>query len=159
MKPRQQRMLAVGLVIVGVGIATGLTLQAMKDSMMFFVSVTEVAEGKYPQGRNFRVGGLVRDGSVQREEGSLEMTFLVTDLRCDLPVSYTGVLPDLFREGQGVVAHGRLADDGIFIADEILAKHDENYMAPEVADSLAEHVGEQTEGLKEGPTECPSSDS
>ena len=159
MRPRQQRMLAVGLVVVGVAIATGLTLQAMKDSMMFFVSVTEVAEGKYPEGRNFRVGGLVLDGSIEREEGSLEMTFRVTDLRCELPVSYTGVLPDLFREGQGVVAHGRLADDGVFIADEILAKHDENYMAPEVADSLAEHVQDQTSELPEGPLECPSSDS
>jgi len=154
MRPRQQRMLAVGLVVVGVAIATGLTLQAMKDSMMFFVSVTEVSEGKYPDNRNFRVGGLVKDGSVNREEGSLEMTFLVTDLRCDLPVSYTGVLPDLFREGQGVVAHGQLAADGVFIADEILAKHDENYMAPEVADSLAEHVGEQTASLADGSSEC-----
>jgi cytochrome c-type biogenesis protein CcmE len=152
-------MLAVGLVVVGVAIATGLTLQAMKDSMMFFVSVTEVAEGKYPDDRNFRVGGLVKDGSINREEGSLEMTFLVTDLRCDLPVSYTGVLPDLFREGQGVVAHGRLAEDGIFVADEILAKHDENYMAPEVADSLAEHVTEQTADLQQGPMECPTGDS
>ena len=157
MKPRQQRMLAVGLVLVGVVIATALSLQAMKDSMMFFVSVTEVAEGKYPQDRNFRVGGLVKDGSISREEGSLEMTFTVTDLRCDLGVSYTGVLPDLFREGQGVVAHGRLDDGGVFVADEILAKHDENYMAPEVADSLAEHVQDQTAGLSEGPTECPTS--
>jgi len=169
MRPRQQRMLAVGLVVVGVAIATGLTLQAMKDSMMFFVSVTEVAAGKYPDNRNFRVGGLVKDGSVTREEGSLEMNFLVTDLRCDLAVSYSGVLPDLFREGQGVVAHGRLREDGIFAADEILAKHDENYMAPEVADSLADaeadaaaradHVLEQTEGLQEGPMGCPSNDS
>lgn len=156
MRPRQQRMLAVGLVVVGVAIATGLTLQAMKDSMMFFVSVTEVSEGKFPENRNFRVGGLVKDGSVHREEGSMEMTFLVTDLRCDLPVSYTGVLPDLFREGQGVVAHGRLEDDGVFIADEILAKHDENYMAPEVAESLAEHVSEQTAPLTEGPAGCNS---
>ena len=159
MKPRQQRMLAVGLVVVGVAVATGLTLQAMKDSMMFFVSVTEVAEGKYPADRNFRVGGLVKDGTVQRQEGSLEMTFTVTDLRCDLGVSYTGVLPDLFREGQGVVAHGRIDGSGTFIADEILAKHDENYMAPEVADSLAEHVQDQTLGLQEGPEECPTSDS
>ena len=159
MKPRQQRMLAVGLVIVGVGVATALTLQAMKDSMMFFVSVTEVAEGKYPENRNFRVGGLVKQGTVQREEGSLEMTFTVTDLRCDLGVSYSGVLPDLFREGQGVVAHGRLDTSGVFIADEILAKHDENYMAPEVADSLVDHVQDQTLGLKEGPAECPSNDS
>ncbi len=159
MKPRQQRMLAVGLVVVGVAVATGLTLQAMKDSMMFFVSVTEVAEGKYPADRNFRVGGLVKDGTVQREEGSLEMTFEVTDLRCDLGVSYSGVLPDLFREGQGVVAHGRIDENGIFIADEILAKHDENYMAPEVADSLAEHVQDQTLGLQYGPEECPTGDS
>ena len=159
MKPRQQRMLAVGLVVVGVAVATGLTLQAMKDSMMFFVSVTEVAEGKYPADRNFRVGGLVKDGTVQREEGSLEMTFEVTDLRCDLGVSYSGVLPDLFREGQGVVAHGRIDESGIFIADEILAKHDENYMAPEVADSLAEHVQDQTLGLQYGPEECPTGDS
>ncbi|MDJ0905332.1 MAG: cytochrome c maturation protein CcmE [Woeseiaceae bacterium] len=159
MKPRQQRMLAVGLVIVGVAIATGLTLQAMKDSMMFFVSVTEVAEGKYPADRNFRVGGLVKDGTVQREEGSLEMTFEVTDLRCDLGVSYSGVLPDLFREGQGVVAHGSIDENGIFVADEILAKHDENYMAPEVADSLADHVQDQTLGLQYGPEECPTGDS
>lgn len=159
MKPRQQRMLAVGLVVVGVAIATGLTLQAMKDSMMFFVSVTEVAEGKYPADRNFRVGGLVKDGTVQRQEGSLEMTFQVTDLRCDLGVSYSGVLPDLFREGQGVVAHGRIDESGIFVADEILAKHDENYMAPEVADSLAEHVQDQTLGLQGGPEECPTGDS
>lgn len=154
MRPRQQRMLAVGLVVVGVAIATGLTLQAMKDSMMFFVSVTEVVEGKYPQDRNFRIGGLVVNGSVQREEGSLEMTFRVTDLRCEIPVSFSGLLPDLFREGQGVVAHGRLDADGVFVADEILAKHDENYMAPEVADSLVEHVEEQTAGLAEGATEC-----
>ena len=159
MKPRQQRMLAVGLVIVGVAVATGLTLQAMKDSMMFFVSVTEVAEGKYPADRNFRVGGLVKDGTIERQEGSLEMTFTVTDLRCDLGVSYTGVLPDLFREGQGVVAHGRIDDSGTFVADEILAKHVENYMAPEVAESLADPVQDQTLGLKQGPEECPTSDS
>ena len=159
MKPRQQRMLAVGLVVVGVAVATGLTLQEMKDSMMFFVSVTEVAEGKFPADRNFRVGGLVKAGTVQREEGDIEMTLTVTDLRCDLGVSYSGVLPDLFREGQGVVAHGRMGDAGVFVADEILAKHDENYMAPEVAESLVDHVQDQTLGLKEGPEECPTSDS
>jgi cytochrome c-type biogenesis protein CcmE len=160
-------MLAVGLVVVGVAIATGLTLQAMKDSMMFFVSVTEVAEGKYPDDRNFRVGGLVKEGTVQRAEGSLEMTFTVTDFRCDLGVSYSGVLPDLFREGQGVVAHGRMGDGDVFVASEILAKHDENYMAPEVADSLAEgeaaaraeHVREQTADLQDGPAGCPSNES
>ncbi|MDX2412366.1 MAG: cytochrome c maturation protein CcmE [Woeseiaceae bacterium] len=154
MKPRQQRMLAVGLVVVGVAIAALFTLQALKDNMMFFVSVSDVVAGEYPQGRNFRLGGLVLAGSVERAEDSLEMTFKVTDLRCEVPVSYTGVLPDLFREGQGVVAHGRLDDSGVFIADTILAKHDENYMAPEVADSLVDHVSDQTEPLSEYSTGC-----
>jgi len=156
MKPRQQRMLAVGLAAVGVIIATALTLQAMKDSMMFFIDISDVVAGEYPQDRNFRIGGLVVDGSIEREEGSLDISFLVTDMACQLPVSYSGVLPDLFREGQGVVAHGRLGDDGVFIADTILAKHDENYMAPEVADSLAKHVEEQTDHLDTRKVECGS---
>lgn len=154
MKARQQRMLAVGLAVFGLVIATALTLTAFKDNMMFFISVTEVVAGEFPQGRNFRVGGLVVDGSIEREDGSLEVQFLVTDLRCEMPVSYSGVLPDLFREGQGVVAHGRMGGEGVFIADEILAKHDENYMAPEVAESLAQHVGEQTEDLRINGAEC-----
>jgi cytochrome c-type biogenesis protein CcmE len=154
MKPRQQRMLAVVLVVVGVAIAATFTLQAMKDNMMFFVSVSDVVAGDYPKERNFRLGGLVLDGSIEREEGSLEMTFIVTDMRCQVPVSYTGVLPDLFREGQGVVAHGRLAETGVFVADTILAKHDENYMSPEVADSLVDHVSEQTAPLSEYTTGC-----
>ena len=154
MKARQQRMLAVGLAVLGLGLATALTLTAFKDNMMFFISVTDVVAGEYPQERNFRVGGLVVDGSVEREDGSLEIQFLVTDLRCEIPVKYSGVLPDLFREGQGVVAHGRMGDEGIFVADEILAKHDENYMSPEVAESLAQHVDEQTEDLSVGGPEC-----
>ena len=154
MKPRQQRMLAVGLVVIGVGIAVGFTLQALKDNMMFFVSVSDVVAGDYPTERNFRLGGLVLEGSIERQEGSLEMTFIVTDMRCQVPVSYTGVLPDLFREGQGVVAHGRLEDGGVFVADTILAKHDENYMSPEVADSLVDHVVDQTAPLSEYTTEC-----
>ncbi|MDH3414970.1 MAG: cytochrome c maturation protein CcmE [Gammaproteobacteria bacterium] len=154
MKPRQQRMLAVGLVVVGVAVAAMFTLQALKDNMMFFVSVSDVVAGEYPQERNFRLGGLVLAGSVERAEDSLEMTFKVTDMRCEVPVSYTGVLPDLFREGQGVVAHGRLDDSGVFIADTILAKHDENYMAPEVADSLVDHVADQTASLGEFTTAC-----
>ena len=148
MKPRQQRMLAVGLVVVGVAIAVGLTLQAMKDSMMFFVSVTEVAEGKYPADRNFRVGGLVMDGSVRREPGELEVRFDLTDNNSTLTVAYAGILPDLFREGQGIIAHGRLDNDGVFVADEVLAKHDENYMPPEVAESLAKHAEAQEAALE-----------
>ena len=145
MKARQQRMLAIGLAALGLFIATALTLTAFKDNMMFFVSVSEVVAGEFPVGRNFRVGGLIVDGSVQREPGSLEVRFNVTDLRCEVAVVYSGVLPDLFREGQGVVAHGRMGDADVFVADKILAKHDENYMAPEVAESLAQHVQEQTD--------------
>lgn len=154
MTPRRQRMLAVGLAAAGVLIATALTLRALQDNMMFFISVSEVAAGEYPEDRNFRIGGLVVAGSVQREEESLDLAFRVTDLRCEIPVMYTGVLPDLFAEGQGVVAHGRMGDEQVFVADTILAKHDENYMAPEVAESMAKHVDEKTSALTDGATEC-----
>ena len=154
MKPRQQRMLAVGLVAAGLAVATALTLTTYKDNLMFFIDISDVVAGKPPQERTFRIGGLVVDGSIEREPESLEITFRVTDLRCELQVSYSGVLPDLFREGQGVVAHGRLNDEGLFIANKILAKHDENYMAPEVAASLARHVEEQTESLQDSSSEC-----
>ncbi len=159
MKARQQRMLAVGLAVAGLAIAAALTLRAFNDNMMFFVSVSDVVAGEYPKERNFRVGGLVVDGNIARESGSLDVQFDVTDLRCTIPVVYSGVLPDLFRDGQGVVAHGRMSGD-IFVADEILAKHDENYMAPEVAESLAkseamaQHVKAKAEGLPEITEEC-----
>ncbi len=143
MKPRQQRMLAVGLAAVGIMIATALTLRAFQENMMFFVEISEVEKGNYPKDRNFRVGGLVVEGSIWREPGELEVSFELTDLDSELTVSYNGILPDLFREGQGVIAHGRLDDGGVFIADEVLAKHDENYMPPEVADSLAKHAAAQ----------------
>lgn len=154
MKPRQQRMLAVGLAALGVAIAAGLLLRAFDENMMFFVEISDVVAGEYPDERTFRIGGLVVADSVQREEGSLDLRFRVTDTRCELEVTYVGVLPDLFREGQGVVAHGMMGDDGIFVADKILAKHDEDYMAPEVAESLAKHVADKTESLRAGQTEC-----
>jgi cytochrome c-type biogenesis protein CcmE len=156
MKPRQQRMLAVGLAALGVAIAAGLTLKAFEKNMMFFVEISDVVAGEFPENRNFRIGGLVVDGSIAREEGSLEMTFQVTDTRCVLDVSYEGVVPDLFREGQGVVAHGAIGANGVFIADKILAKHDESYMAPEVAESLAKHVGEKIATVQSRSTECVS---
>jgi cytochrome c-type biogenesis protein CcmE len=156
MKPRQQRMLALGLVVVGLAVAATLTLRAFEDNMMFFIEISDVMAGEYPKERNFRIGGLVVAGSIQREENSLDMEFLVTDTQCQLPVSYSGVVPDLFRDGQGVVAHGRMGENGTFVADKIMAKHDENYMAPEVADSLAKHVDDQTKSLQEGPAECGS---
>jgi cytochrome c-type biogenesis protein CcmE len=159
MKPRQQRMLAVGLVAVGLAIAATFSLRAFKDNMMFFVEISDVMAGNYPKERNFRIGGLVVAGTVEREEGSLDMSFMVTDTRCALPVTYNGVVPDLFREGQGVVAHGRMNGGGTFVADKIMAKHDEEYMAPEVAESLAKHVQDQTESVQHLSTECNPSDS
>jgi cytochrome c-type biogenesis protein CcmE len=140
MKPRQQRMLAVGLAAIGVLIAAGLTLRAFQENMMFFIDISEVAKGNAPEDRNFRVGGLVVEGSVSRQPGEVEVEFTLTDLDSELVVAYNGILPDLFREGQGIIAHGRLDNSGKFIADEVLAKHDENYMPPEVAESLAKHT-------------------
>ena len=154
MKPRQQRMLAGGLAAMGVAIAVGLTLRAFDENMMFFVEISDVVAGEYPKERNFRIGGLVVENSIEREAGSLAMSFRVTDMRCELGVTYEGVLPDLFREGQGVVAHGRMADNEVFVADKILAKHDEDYMAPEVAASLAKHVDEKLAPLQDGETGC-----
>ena len=156
MKPRQQRMLAVGLALAGIAIAAGLTFRAFDENMMFFVEISDVVAGEYPKERNFRIGGLVADGSVEREEGSLLMSFRVTDTRCEIGVTYEGVLPDLFREGQGVVAHGRMGDEGVFVADKILAKHDENYMAPEVAESLAKHVDAKIAPSPDSVAECNS---
>ena len=146
MKPRQQRMLAVGLSLSGLIIAAILTFKAFEENMMFFITITDVVENnKAPIDREFRVGGLVVNDSITRETGSLTMSFILTDNRNKLTVNYTGVLPDLFREGQGVVAIGKL-NQNVFIADTILAKHDENYMPPEVIDSLKDHVAEKKEG-------------
>ena len=159
MKPRQQRMLAVGLAALGIAIAAGLTLRAFQDNMMFFVEISDVVAGKYPKERNFRIGGLVVGGTLERDEGSLDVRFDVTDTACVVPVVYSGVLPDLFREGQGVVAHGRLGDNGVFVADKILAKHDEEYMAPEVAESLSKHQRDIMDAAVAGSAECGSNDS
>jgi cytochrome c-type biogenesis protein CcmE len=133
-------MLAVGLAAVGLVIATALTLRAFEENMMFYVEISEVAAGNVPEDRNFRVGGLVVENSLKRAEGALDVEFTLTDTVNELPIVYSGVLPDLFREGQGIIAHGRLDEDGRFVADTVLAKHDENYMPPEVADSLAKHA-------------------
>ena len=138
MTPRRQRMLTVGLIVICVSLAVGLALQAFQENLLFFYSPTQVLAGEPPEGRKFRLGGLVEEGSLARESGELKISFMVTDLENTLPVSYEGVFPDLFREGQGVVAHGVMQPDGSFLAEEVLAKHDENYMAPEVAELLAE---------------------
>ncbi len=138
MTPRRQRLLVVALVVAGVALAAGLALRAFNDNLLFFYSPTQVAAGEAPMGKKFRLGGLVETGSLHREPGQMEVQFQVTDANKSMLVSYTGVLPDLFREGQGVIAYGVLAADGSFRADEVLAKHDENYMPPEVAQALQE---------------------
>jgi len=133
---RKKRLYLIALMVIGVGIAVTFALNAFNQNLMFFYSPSEVIAGDAPRDHTFRLGGLVTDGSVQRQPDGLTVQFDVTDTAKNVKVQYTGILPDLFREGQGIVAHGRLRDDGVFVADEVLAKHDENYMPPEVADSL-----------------------
>ncbi|MBA1148117.1 cytochrome c maturation protein CcmE [Ectothiorhodospiraceae bacterium WFHF3C12] len=133
---RKKRLYLIAAMVAGVAVATGLALKAFNENLMFFFSPSEVATGEAPEGERFRLGGMVVDGSVQRDPDSLAVTFGLTDYDEAVTVSYTGILPDLFREGQGIVAHGKLNGDGVFVADEVLAKHDENYMPPEVADMM-----------------------
>ncbi len=153
MKPRQQRMLGVGLTVAGLAIAAILTLRAFEENIMFFIEISDVVKGDYPNDRIFRVGGLVVEGSVVRKTGGLDIEFTLTDLEEELTVVYGGLLPDLFREGQGIIAHGRLNDAGKFVADTVLAKHDEKYMPPEVADSLARHAAAKAAAEKQRATE------
>ncbi|MDE2137960.1 MAG: cytochrome c maturation protein CcmE [Gammaproteobacteria bacterium] len=142
MTPRQRRLTLVIGIIAGVSIAGTLALSAFRRNVTFFFDPSQVVAGQVPAGEHFRLGGMVTQGSLKRAPGSLEVQFVVTDFSHNVPVSYTGVLPDLFREGAGVVAHGHLGPDGTFIADEVLAKHDEKYMPPEVARSLKRRHGE-----------------
>ena len=151
MTPRQKRMATVAAILVGVGIATAFALQAFQQNLLYYYSPTQILAGEAPESRSFRVGGLVQDGSVQRAPGSLEVRFTLTDFANTVGVSYTGVLPDLFREGQGIIARGKLKDDGVFVAEEVLAKHDENYMPPEVKDSLKPHA-QAAQGAGQGST-------
>ena len=138
MTPRQKRMTLVASILVGVSVAAWLGMQAFRGNVMFFFDPSQIAAGEAPAGERFRLGGMVEEGSVERTAGTLDIRFLVTDFKHTVRVKYSGILPDLFREGQGVVAHGRL-QDGTFVADEILAKHDEKYMPPEVARSLKDN--------------------
>ena len=142
MTPRQRRLTLVLGILAGVALAGGLVLTALRENVMFFFSPADITAGKAPTEQRFRLGGMVKPGSVSRRSGTLDLSFVVTDYKHDVAVSYQGVVPDLFRENQGVVAHGKLGGDGVFRADEILAKHDENYMPPEVADAIkAQHGG------------------
>jgi len=136
LKPRTKRALWIVAGLAGLGVAATLVLNAFQSNLVFFFTPTQIATNEAPHDRAFRMGGLVEAGSVQREKDGLTVHFRVTDTARTIPVVYTGILPDLFREGKGVVAQGRLGPDGVFKASEVLAKHDENYMPPEAADAL-----------------------
>ena len=153
MKPRHKRLALIGGVLAAVAIAGGLVLNAFQSNLVFFYTPTQVAANEGPKDRTIRLGGLVQAGSVKRDGTTVR--FDVTDTSKVVPVEYTGILPDLFKEGKGVVAQGRLNDQGVFVAREVLAKHDENYMPPEAADAVtrAQKANAKAVGtLKPGPT-------
>ena len=136
MTPRRKRLWVVVAILGGVAASVSLAMMASRENIMFYYDPSQIAAGKAPTTKRFRVGGMVVKGSVSRKPGDLEVKFVLTDFAHQVPVEYTGVLPDLFREGQGIIAHGTMGADGAFVADEVLAKHDEKYMPPEVAASL-----------------------
>ena len=136
MKSRHKRIALIVGGLAGLGIAAALVLSAFQENLVFFYSPTQVANKEAPQGKSFRIGGLVEQGSLKRGSDGLTVTFNVTDTAKVIPVTYSGILPDLFKEGKGVVAQGKLGPDGVFTAHEVLAKHDENYMPPEASHAL-----------------------
>ena len=156
MKPRTKRALAIVAGVATLGVATALVLNAFQSNLVFFFSPSQVASNEAPKDRAFRIGGMVEDGSLQRDPNGLTVRFVVTDTAKTVPVTYTGMLPDLFSEGKGVVAQGKLGPDGVFVADQVLAKHDENYMPPEAAEALAKAKQGQMPSLQQqmGQTEA-----
>ena len=136
MKPRHRRLIWILAGVAALGIAVTLVLNAFRSNLVFFFTPTQIADGEAPTGKTFRVGGLVEEGSVKREGDGTTVTFRVTDSAKTIVVSYKGILPDLFKEGRGIVAQGSVQPDGSFHASEVLAKHDENYMPPEAAEAL-----------------------
>lgn len=141
MKPaRRQRLILISVMVIGIAIAVGFALKSFNENLMYFFSTTDVMAGKAPKDALFRLGGMVVKGSVERPGDGLTVHFKLTDYSKEVTVEYTGILPDLFREGQGIVANGKLDGRGVFVAEEVLAKHDENYMPPEVKASLKPQV-------------------
>jgi len=147
MKPRHKKLAVITAGVTALGFAAVLVLNAFQSNLVFFFSPTQVIANEAPIGKSFRIGGLVEEGSVQREDSSTTVRFAVTDTSEAIQVVYTGILPDLFREGKGIVAQGKLGVNGVFEADEVLAKHDENYMPPEAALALEEAAKAQKASL------------
>ncbi len=138
MKTRHKRLALIGGALAILGVIAALVLNALNSNIALYISPTDVAAGKAPKDKVFRIGGLVKEGSVKRQADGVTVSFVVTDTEKDLPVNYKGILPDLFKEGKGVVAQGKLASEGNFVASEVLAKHDENYMPPEAAKAVGD---------------------
>jgi cytochrome c-type biogenesis protein CcmE len=141
MTPRRKRLYIVLAILGGVAASVTLAVMAQRDNVMFYYDPSQVNAGQAPVDKRFRIGGMVVKGSVAREPGDLKVRFVLSDFAHEVPVEYSGVLPDLFREGQGIIAHGTMNKGGAFVADEVLAKHDEKYMPPEVAASLKNKQG------------------
>ncbi len=146
---RKKRLTVVLLILLGVGAAVAIAISALQENLLYFVSPTDVVAQKMPAERQFRLGGLVKTGSVERAQENLEIKFVVTDGKADVAVEFNDILPDLFREGQGIIAIGSLDKSGVFQADEVLAKHDEKYMAPEVAEALEKAGHPAAQGEKQ----------
>ncbi len=141
MKPRHKRFIAIAAALLALGGAVALVLNAFQSNLVFFFSPSQIVSKEAPVGRSFRLGGLVQTGTVARDKDGVTVRFAVTDTAHTIPVVYRGILPDLFSEGKGVVAQGRLEPDGVFRAEQVLAKHDENYMPPEAAEAIEKAHG------------------
>jgi cytochrome c-type biogenesis protein CcmE len=144
LKARHKRLILIGIGLALIGLAATLILNAFKSNMVFFYTPTQVEKGEVPKGTGFRIGGLVVPGSLKRGDDGLTVNFTITDTAKTVPVIYKGILPDLFKEGKGVVAQGKVGADGLFVASEVLAKHDENYMPPEAAEALKRAKAQQS---------------
>lgn len=155
MKSRHKKLALIGGALAVIGIIAALVLNALNSNIALYISPTDVAAGKAPQGKLFRIGGLVKEGSLAREADGVTIRFIVTDTDKDLTVNYKGILPDLFKEGKGVVAQGKLAENGTFTASEVLAKHDENYMPPEAAKAVGDAANRAAAGTAPAATEKP----
>jgi cytochrome c-type biogenesis protein CcmE len=156
MTPRRKRLWVVLGILTGVAASVTLAVLASRENIMFYYDPSQIAAGQAPTLKRFRVGGMVVKGSVARKSGDLKVRFVLTDFAHEVPVEYTGVLPDLFREGQGIIAHGTMGANGAFVADEVLAKHDEKYMPPEVASSLKRKAVAQGSSPAPAPSPGPT---
>ena len=155
MKPRQKRFVFIAVAVAGLALVVGLVLNSLKNNVSLYFTPTQVFNNEAPLGRSFRIGGLIQEGSVKREADGLTVNFVITDKHKSIPVVYKGILPDLFTQGKGVVAQGKVESDGIMHAEEVLAKHDENYMPPEATDALKKAEKANVSAVAATPASAP----